>query len=183
MQLRLISRLVVVCCLGLSVVAVCGYSPVSAFEGKTTVAVNIVESISVTGWPEEFMTLSHDAVPGDVIRSPKLIFSVKSNSPWGIEIHSDHADGRLQEFDPLLDQYVPGGVSVKQPLQWASELNGPWHDLSGSPRSLISGHPCTGDEGADVSMYLRFSPSYSDPPVGDGKEYRITMHYTVGLSY
>ncbi|NMB26312.1 MAG: hypothetical protein GX986_12360 [Firmicutes bacterium] len=155
----------------------------SGYKNETTVAVNIAESIAVVAWPDGFLNLATNAMPGDVIISPPLSLTVKANSTWGVEISCDVADGRMQEFDPGLGAYVPDGRVVTEPLEWSTSPSGPWQPLSTSPRPLVATQAATGDGGAEVGFYLRFAASYGDMPAKMGREYRITMHYTAGLSY
>ena len=160
-----------------------GTAQASCQENRTTVAVNIAESIAVVTWPDAFLNLASNVTPGEVIISPPLGLVVKANSTWGVEISCDLVDGRMQEFDVGMDAYVPDGRVVSQPLQWSTSGSGPWHPLSTSPSSLVAGQAATGDGGADVQFYLRFAASYGDLPVAVGREYRLTLHYTAGLSY
>jgi len=152
-------------------------------ESSTTVAVNIQESIAVVSWPQEFLNLGGGLVPGGEVTSPELILTVKANSPWGIAISCDLPNGRMQEFDEVTGAYVPDGRILTNPLQWSVGKNGPWQALSSSGSSLAASQPPTGDAGQEVRFFLRYEASYSDLPVGPGRDYRMTLHYTAGLSY
>ncbi|NLA58679.1 MAG: hypothetical protein GX855_07250 [Firmicutes bacterium] len=149
----------------------------------TTVAVNIAESIAVVSWPEGYIDLARNAVPGEETISPALVVKVKANSPWGIEISSDLATGRMREYDLGTGTYLSDGASLTHPLQWATSPGGPWTDLSSTPSSIVSSQPPTGEAGKEVLFYLRLLPDYGDKPLGAGREYRILLRYTVGLNY
>ncbi|HHV94333.1 MAG TPA: hypothetical protein GXX47_07345 [Firmicutes bacterium] len=152
-------------------------------SNSTTIAVNIAESIAVVSWPDAFIDLTRNAVPGQEITSPALAIKVKANSLWGIEISSDLPNGRMREFDLATGAYVSDGASLTHPLQWSTSPTGPWHDLSSTPSSIVSSQPPTGDAGKDVVFYLRLRPDYGDKPLAAGRDYRIVLQYTAGLNY
>ena len=149
----------------------------------TTVAVNIAESIAVVAWPDVYVDLTRNAVPGQEIVSPGLVVTVKANSPWGIEVSTNMPDGRMREFDLGTGVYVADGASLTNPLQWSTSPDGPWQDLSSTPSFIVSSQPPTGNNGKDVQFYLRLLPDYGDKPLAEGRDYRILLLYTAGLNY
>ena len=148
----------------------------------TTVAVNIAESIAVVAWPESLLNL-RDAIPGEPVTSSPLTIAVKANSPWGIEISCDLPDGKMREFDRGAAAYVSDGSTLTNPIEWSTSRSGPWQALSTDESTMVSGQPPTGNQGKEVQFYLRLATDYGDRPLEDGRDYRIIVRYTAGLSF
>ena len=148
-----------------------------------TVAVTIAESIEMVPWPGGLLQLSAAAVPDQAVISPPVSLKVRANAPWGLEIRSNMSDGRMKEFDKTAAAYVSGGAMLTNPLQWSTSPGGPWNDLSGDASSIVSSQPPSGKDGKDGVFYLRLEPDYEDLPLPEGRDYRIMLQYTAGLSY
>lgn len=169
-----------------SIPAVLPAVPVQADQtasNTTTVAANIAESIAVTQWPESLLNLAGEVVPGQSVVSGPLVIQVKSNATWGLKISSDLPDGRMKEFDSSTAAYVSNGLVLSTPLQWSTDVAGPWQDLSSTEASVVAGQPPTGDSGTSVTIYVRLQAGYDDLPLSTGHEYRILLRYTAGVNY
>lgn len=150
--------------------------------GTTMVTFNIAEAIEVVEWPDSSFELSDEAVPGVPLVSSPLEIRVRSNAPWEVHISSDNDGGLIREYDVSAGGYVPGGNSIG-PLEWATSPSGPWEPLSTIPAAMFINQAPTGQAGDSVTFYLRVTPSFDDEPLSNGREYRIMLHYTVGVSY
>ena len=174
-----LSFLVVIC-----VVFAWGTVQVMAGEtNSTTVAVSIAPSIAVVAWPEGFLIMDTDVVPGQEVMSSVLEISVKANSSWGIQISGDSPDGRMREFDLGTGSYVSSGALLTHPLQWALYPSESWQALSSTPSSIVAGQPPTDNNGETVRFRLRFVADYGDRPLEEGRDYRVTLQYTAGLNF
>ena len=150
--------------------------------GTTTVSFNIAEAIEVTSWPAAAFTLSETAVPGVPVVSQTLSIVVRSNAAWGLQISSDESLGMLREYDRSLGGYVVGGQMLG-PLEWATNVNGPWTPVSSTPTNMFTNLPPTGEQGATVGFVLRVTPSFDDQPLSAGRVYRIVLTYTAGVGF
>ena len=152
-------------------------------SNSTTVAVSIAPSIAVVAWPDSFLAMASDVVPGKEVTSSALAVSVKANSPWGIEISCDLPDGRMKEFDRGVGAYVSNAALLTHPLQWSLSPSGPWQAVSSIPSSIVASQPPTDNNGESVEFYLRLVADYGDRPLEEGRDYRILLRYTAGLTY
>lgn len=151
-------------------------------SGTTTVSFNIAEAIEVTAWPAATFSLADAGAPGVSVVSDVMTVSVRSNTSWGLQVHSDTDEGMMREFDSGTSTYVAGGVSVG-PVEWATNANGPWTPLSSVPAAMFADQPTTGEGGANAGFLLRVTPSFDDEPLPEGREYRIVLVYTAGVGF
>ncbi len=88
----------------------------------------------------------------------------------------------MREFDSGLGNYVAGGQS-SGPIEWATNVNGPWTPISSTPTTMFTNQPPTGEDGTTVGFVLRVTPSFDDEPLPAGREYRIVLTYTAGVGF
>lgn len=155
----------------------------SSQSNTTNVSANVEEAIEVVEWPTASFTISSAAVPGQAVVSGALGFTVRANTSWGIQIRSDDADGKLREFNTGTAEFVTGGRTMKRALEWGLSSGGPWNLVRGAATTMVSEQPATGESGAAVAFFVRLQPSFDDIRLGPGREYRITLIYTVGVGY
>ncbi len=154
----------------------------SVETGQTTVTFSIAEAIEVVSWPPAVLSLGNDAIPGVPVVSTILNISVKANAPWGVQVTSDSNDGTLREYDTNAREYVADGRRVG-PLEWATNMGGPWTPVSASPTAIFSNQPPTGEDGVTRGFLLRVTPDFDATALPPGREYRIVLTYTAGVGY
>lgn len=157
-------------------------SAASVETGSTVVTFNVAPAIEVTAWPASDLLLATEAVPGVPVVSAPLAMTVKSNAEWGVRIQSDTPGGVLLEFDTMSQAYVLDGLETG-PVEWATEMGGPWTPLSTSAVPILSMQPPTGEDGVTVSFLLRVTPDFDARPLAGTRIYRIVLTYTAGVGY
>ena len=169
--------------------AVCALVPVgntataaTSEVGSTVVTFSVAPAIEVTAWPQADLTLASDAVPGTPVISSPLTITVKSNAEWGVRIQSDTATGGLREFDATAQVYITNGLQIG-PVEWATDLAGPWVPLNPTPTPVLSLRPPTGENGETVTLYLRLTPDFDVRPLDAGRVYRMVLTFTAGVGY
>lgn len=147
----------------------------------SSVSFTLMEVIEVLSWPSA--TVAMTGAPDEPAVSGPLVFRVRANAPWGIYLRSDLPEGRMQEYDASVGEYVQSGRVLSQGLEWALSPGGPWTRVVPADAPLVSGMPPTGAEGTTVEFFLRQAATFQDLALPAGREYRIVLTYTAGLGY
>lgn len=164
------------------VLAVLGGTAAAQQTGYTTATVEIPPMIEVIAWPQAEVELS-GARLGEAWASVPLVLSLRSNTPWRVEVESDSEAGVLREFDTALGTYVDGGRTTVNPvyLQMVDGMD-PVH-LGSTPIVLAESAVPTGATVQHIRFHIMFRPTFDDVPLPAGHTYRVRLTYTVGMGF
>lgn len=177
------SSLAAVLAAGVMLGAWLGYAPPTravgpSISGQTVISVRIAPSIEVDMWPSPLISLAA-AIPQRPVVSSALTLRVRANAAWGVQLSTDHPGGLLRPWNGSC--YVPDGKPLSLPLEWGTSPAGPWTPFTGTAAAWLTNQPATGDQPAERTFYVRFTPTFAD--MAGETEYRVGVTMAAGVGY
>lgn len=158
-------------------------APASAVTGTQSVTADVANTLAAT-FPSAYAW--GDLAAGATHTSTSQGVTVWSNAPWGVQVSSDLADGRMKEWDG--SAYVASAKILTNALQWRlATLGGvaqgtSYAAVSSTPATATTVQPLTGDSGVALGVLLRQAVSYADERVSP-RSYRLQLTYDAAQGY
>ncbi len=161
-----------------------GAAPAHAVTGTQSVTADVANTLEAT-FPGAYAWGDLVPDPAGATSSAQTI-NVKSNAAWGVQVATDHADGRMRQHDGT--SYVTSPKVLSNALQWRlSTIGGvaqstSFAALSSTPAAATTLQAVTTDSGTNLGVLLKQVISYADERVSPNT-YRVQLTYDAAQGY